>query len=188
MINKVDDCQKNLETNMKKCVDNFKMNINKIHIGRISSSILDSIIVEYYGTLVPVSQLTNSVVHSPRTLMITVFDLDMIKSIEKAIFAANLGLTPIVNKNVIHVTLPILTQSRRLTLIKKVRDEAEKSKISIRNIRRIANDKVKFFLKNKIISIDDEHHYQNEIQNFTDVCIKKISLILKEKELELMKI
>lgn len=188
MINKIDDIQKDLEINMKKCIDHFKININKIHIGRISSNILDSIMVEYYGIVTPVSQLTNSIVDRPHTLIITVFDSNMIKPIEKAIFTANLGLTPILNKNIIRITLPILTEDRRLTLIKMVRSESEKSKISVRNIRRIANDKVKIFVKNKEIDSDDERYIYNEIQNLTNVWIKKIDLILKEKELELMQL
>lgn len=186
MISNIDNLQKFLEVNMKKCIDNFKVNINKIYIGRISSNILDSIMVEYYGMLTPVSQLTNSVVDRPQTLVITVFDMNMIKPIEKAIFAANLGLTPVSRKNVIRVTLPVLTQDRRLTLIKMVRSESEKSKISIRNIRRIANDKVKILLKNKEINEDDERYFQDKIQNLTNVWIAKINLILQEKESELM--
>lgn len=186
MINNIGNIQNFLEVNMKKCIDNFKINTNKIYIGRISSNILDSVMVEYYGTLTAVSQLTNSVVDRPQTLVITVFDINMIKPIEKAILAANLGLILVSRKNVIRVTLPVLTKERRLTLIKLVRSESEKSKISIRNIRRIANDKVKILLKNKEINKDDEHYFQDKIQNLTNVWIEKINLILKEKELELM--
>lgn len=186
MIDKIDNVQKDLEISMKKCIDSFKVNINKIHFGRISSSILDSIVVSYYGVLTPVSQLTNSIVDNSQTLTITVFDFNMIKAIEKAIFAANLGLTPVSNKNVIRVMLPPLTQNRRLDLIKMVRVESEKSKISIRNIRRLANDKIKMFVKKKEISVDDEHKFENIIQNLTDIWIKKINFILKEKESELM--
>lgn len=188
MIGKIDNVQKDLEIGMEKCIDNFKININKIHIGRISSNILDSIMVEYYGVLTPVSQITNSIVDNPHTLIITVFDFNMVKIIEKAIFTANLGLTPISSKNVIRVILPTLTQDRRSDLIKMVRIESEKSKISVRNIRRIANDKIKMFVKNKEISIDDEHNFENIVQNLTDIWIKKINFILKEKEFELMQL
>lgn len=185
-MNDIDNLQKSLEVDMKKCIDNFKINIKKIYIGRISSKILDSIMIEYYGTLTPISQFTHSVVERPQTLMITVFDVNMIKLIEKAIFSANLGLTPISSKNIIRVTLPALTKDRRLTLIKMVRSESEKSKICIRNIRRHGNEKVKILLKNKTINKDDEHYFQNKIQHLTNNWIQNINLILKEKELELM--
>lgn len=183
----IDNFQQDLESNMNKCFDIFKININKVHVGRVSSRILDTIMVEYYGKLTPVSQLTNSVVKHTRTLIITVFDLKMIKMIEKAIFSANLGIVSVSNQNIIRITLPELTEDRRLALIKMVRIVAEKSKISIRNIRRIFNDKVKFLLKNKKISKDNERCIQNKVQNLTNTYIKKIDFVLQEKELELMK-
>lgn len=187
MIDNINDLKKDLEENIKKCINNFKININKIYVGRISSSILDTIMVEYYGDTVPISKLTNSVVEGPRTLAITVFDHKIVKKIEKAILISNLGCTPISSLNVIRITLPFLTEDRRHVLIKTVRSEAEKSKISIRGIRRVSNDKIKNLIKNKKITKDDEHFFQNEIQNLTNLWIKKIDSVLKEKELELMK-
>ncbi|CAD83345.1 ribosome recycling factor [Candidatus Blochmanniella floridana] len=183
----IDDFQKDVTINMQKCIDNFKININKIHVGRISPDILSFIKIEYYGVITPLCQLTNTVVEQPRTLIITVFDSSMIKFIEKAILESNLGCTPVSTGNTIRVTFPTLTESRRYSLIKMVRSESEKSKVLIRNIRRVSNDKLKTFLRNKEINKDNEHYFQNEIQNLTDIWIKKIILITKEKELELMK-
>ncbi|ADV33675.1 ribosome recycling factor [Candidatus Blochmanniella vafra str. BVAF] len=186
MINEICEIQADLKEQMKKCIDSFKINVNKIHVGHVSPNMLNFITVEYYGSVIPLSQLTNSVVEKPRTLAITVFDASMIKTIEKAILTANLGFTPIAHGNVIRITLPILTEDRRRTLIKMMRIESEKSKISLRNIRRIANDKIKVFLKKKEINVDDEYHRQNEIQNLTNFWVNQINMILKEKELELM--
>ncbi|URJ23534.1 ribosome recycling factor [Blochmannia endosymbiont of Camponotus sp. C-003] len=187
MINKIDNIQIDSEIHMKNCINNFKTNINNIHIGRISPKILNNIRVDYYGISTPLSQLANTVAEDSRTLAITVFDHQIIKSTEKAIFMSDLQLIPISHGNIIRVTLPALTEERRRTLIKMVRSEAEKSKIAIRNVRRIANDKTKILLKNKEINEDEEHFFHNEIQKLTNIWIKKIDIILTEKESELMK-
>lgn len=186
MSNRIHSFKKDLEINMQKCINNFKININKIYIGRISANILDSIMIEYYGNLTPISQFTNSIVERPQTLAITVFDPKMLKIIEKSILSSNLGVTSVIDQNIIRITLPSLTEDRRYTLIKMVRSEAEKSKISIRSIRRISNDKIKILLKSKSISKDDERYFQNTIQSITDIWIKKIDSILEKKESELM--
>lgn len=186
MDKKINDIQENAAINMKKCVHSFVKSANKIHIGRVSPNMLDSIIVEYYGTVTPISALTNSVVEDFRTLVVTVFDPSTIKLVEKAILTSNLGLMPIIQGNLIRIRLPVLTEDRRRTLIKMIRSESEKSKISVRNIRRICNDKVKSLLKCKEIDEDSEFHFQNEIQKLTDFWIKKIDLAFKKRELELM--
>ncbi|URJ30102.1 ribosome recycling factor [Blochmannia endosymbiont of Camponotus sp.] len=187
MMNTINNIQKNSETDMKKCIKNFKVNINNIHIGRISPNMLNNIRIDYYGTQTPLFQLANTIAKNSRTLAITVFDQKIIKSIEKAIFMSNLGLIPISYGNIVHVTLPSLTEERRHALIKMVRTEAEKSKISIRNVRRIANDKIKLLIKNKEINEDEEHDFQNKIQKLTNIWIKEIDAISIEKESELMK-
>jgi len=187
VINKIDNIQTDSEIHMKKCIKNFKTNINNIHIGRISPNILNNIRVDYYGISTPLSQVANAIVEDSRTLAITVFDHQLIKSTEKAIFMSDLELIPISYGNTIRVTLPALTEERRHTLIKMVRTEAEKSKIAVRSVRRIANDKTKILLKNKEINEDEEHFFQNEIQKLTNIWIKEIDIILSEKESELMK-
>lgn len=186
-MNKINNIQKNLETDMKKCIKNFKMNINNIHVGRVSPNILNNIRIDYYGAPTPLSQLANAIAKDSRTLAITVFDQKIIKSIEKAIFMSSLGLVPISHGNIIQVTLPPLTEERRHTLIKMVRTASEKSKISIRNVRRIANDKIKILTKNKEINEDEEHDFQKKIQKLTNTWIKEIDAISIAKESELMK-
>ncbi len=183
----MDNIQRDLEIHMKKCIKSFKMNMNTIHVGRASSNMLNSIRIDYYGVLTPLFQLANIIVENARTLTITVFDHKIIKSTEKAIFMSDLGLIPVSCGNVIRVTLPSLTEERRHILIKMIRTEAEKSKISVRNIRRIANDKTRILLKNKEINEDEEHFFQNEIQKLTNIWIKEIDTILAEKELDLMR-
>lgn len=186
MINTIYDFRKELEVDMQKCVNNFKMNINKIHTSRISSEILRPIMIDYHGVSTSILYLANIVVEQYRTLSITAFDSKMTKKIEKAILVSNIGLTPIVDRNTVRITLPLLTEDRRKKLIKLVRYESEKSKISVRNLRRIFNEKVKILCKRKEINEDSEHDFRNEIQNLTNVWINKIDAILKKKELELM--
>lgn len=186
MNDKISDLQIDVESQMKKCIASFREHISKIHIGRVSPNMLDGIQVECYGILMPLSQLTNAIAENSRTLVITVFDRKMIKLIEKAILMSELGLCPVVSENVLRITLPILTKERRLRLIKMVRVESEKSKISIRNVRRYVNDKIKDLFKNKEINIDEEHYYQNKIQKITNSWIKEIDIILMKKESELM--
>ncbi|AKZ66062.1 ribosome recycling factor [Candidatus Palibaumannia cicadellinicola] len=183
MINEI---QKNTDVRMEKCVESFKTNISKFRTGRASPSILDRIKVNYYGTITPLRKLANIVAEDSRTLVITLFDLSLIKLVEKAIISSDLGLTPYSSGMGIRLILPPLTEERRRNLIKLVRGEAEKSKVYVRNLRRDANDKVKTLLKNKIISIDEDHKYQSHMQKLTEVWINKLDCILAEKERELI--
>lgn len=173
---------------MQKCVDAFKNHISKIRTNRASPSLLDSIQIEYYGTLIPLRQLANIVAEDFHTLSITIFDRALTSVVEKNIMASNLGLNPYSSGNVIRVLLPPLTEERRRNLIKLVRAEAEQGKVSVRNVRRDANDRVKTLFKDKIISEDEDRLSQEEIQKLTDTWIKKIDSALAEKEAELMEI
>ncbi|QCR35186.1 ribosome recycling factor [Nissabacter sp. SGAir0207] len=183
MINEI---KKDAETRMEKCVDAFKNHISKIRTGRASPSLLDGIQVEYYGSATPLRQLANVVAEDARTLAITVFDRTLGPAVEKAIMASDLGLNPSSAGTVIRVPLPPLTEERRRDLIKVVRGEAEQGRVSVRNVRRDANDKVKALLKDKEISEDEERRSQDDVQKMTDVFIKKIDAALAEKEAELM--
>lgn len=182
MINEI--CQ-NTGKRMEKCVEEFKNNISKIRTGRASPSLLDNIKVEYYGVLVPLYQLTNIVAEDSRTLVITVFDASLVPALEKAIVASNLGLNPSSSGTVIRVPIPLLTEERRHALIKVIRAEAEQGRVSVRNVRRDANVKIKTLLKNKRINKDEELCYQDEIQKLTDNWVKKLNSALVEKEAEL---
>nr|WP_168715049.1 MULTISPECIES: ribosome recycling factor [Pantoea] len=171
---------------MDKCVEAFKNTISKVRTGRASPSLLDGIVVEYYGTPTPLRQLASVTVEDSRTLKINVFDRSMGPAVEKAIMASDLGLNPSSAGSDIRVPLPALTEERRKDLIKVVRGEAEQGRVSVRNVRRDANDKIKALLKDKEISEDDERRSQDEIQKMTDVRIKHVDAALAEKEKELM--
>ncbi|CUX96920.1 ribosome recycling factor [Candidatus Doolittlea endobia] len=185
MLNKI---REDAEIRMKKCVDAFKEHISKIRTSRVSPSLLDGIQIDYYGSLTPLRQLANIIAEDSRTLAITVFDRTLTPAVEKAIMISDLGLNPSSAGTVIRVPLPPLTEERRRDLIKVVRAEAEQGRVSIRNVRRDANDKVKALLKDKTIGKDEDRRSQDEIQKLTDVWIKKLDNALKEKESELMEI
>lgn len=182
----INDIRKDADQRMEKCLDSFKNHISKIRTGRASPSILDGIMVEYYGAATPLRQLANVTVEDSRTLKINVFDRSLSQAVEKAIMTSDLGLNPSSAGTDIRVPLPALTEERRKDLIKVVRGEAEQGRVSVRNVRRDANDKVKALLKDKEISEDEERRSQDDIQKMTDVYIKKIDTALAEKEAELM--
>jgi ribosome recycling factor len=183
MINEI---QKDAEVRMEKSLESFQHHIAKIRTGRASPSLLDGISVEYYGSATPLRQVANVVAEDSRTLAITVFDKSLIQAVEKAILTSDLGLNPASAGTVIRVPLPPLTEERRRDLTKIVRNEAEQGRVSIRNIRRDANDQVKALLKDKQISEDDDRRSQDIIQKLTDSAIKKLDTILADKEKELM--
>ncbi len=182
----INDIRKDADTRMEKCVEAFKNHINKIRTGRASPAILDGIVVEYYGTPTPLRQLASITVEDSRTLKINVFDRSMSPAIEKAIMTSDLGLNPNSAGSDIRVPLPALTEERRKDLIKVVRGEAEQGRVSVRNVRRDANDKIKALLKDKTISEDEERRAQEDVQKMTDGYIKKVDVALAEKETELM--
>ncbi|CAI0899827.1 Ribosome-releasing factor [Serratia liquefaciens] len=171
---------------MEKSVEAFKNQISKIRTGRASPSILDGIMVEYYGSATPLRQLANVTVEDSRTLAINLFDRSLGSAVEKAIMASDLGLNPSSAGSVIRVPLPPLTEERRKDLIKVVRGEAEQGRVAVRNVRRDANDKVKALLKDKEISEDEDRRSQDDIQKMTDAYIKLLDAALADKEKELM--
>ncbi|MCX8581960.1 MULTISPECIES: ribosome recycling factor [unclassified Gilliamella] len=183
MLNEI---QKEAQTRMEKSIEAFQNHISKVRTGRASPSLLDGIMVEYYGSPTPLRQLANVVAEDARTLAITVFDKSLTPMIEKAVLTSDLGLNPASAGTVIRVPLPPLTEERRRDLTKIVRNEAEQGRVSIRNIRRDANDQIKALLKDKEISEDDERKSQDLIQKATDAAIKKLDAVLADKEKELM--
>ncbi|AFH94832.1 TPA: ribosome recycling factor [Providencia stuartii] len=183
MINEI---KKDAQDRMEKSVEALKNQISKVRTGRASPSLLDGIMVDYYGAATPLRQLANVTVEDARTLAISVFDRSMSPAIEKAIMASDLGLNPSSAGTVIRVPLPPLTEERRKDLIKVVRAEAEQGRVAVRNIRRDANDKIKALLKDKEISEDEERRSQDDIQKLTDGYIKKVDEALAQKEAELM--
>ncbi|UDG80656.1 Ribosome-recycling factor [Candidatus Hartigia pinicola] len=186
MKNVINNIHKDAQFRMEKSVEVLKNQISKMRTGRASPSLLDGIMVNYYGSEIPLRQLANVTISDVRTLAISIFDRSMSLAIEKAIMSSSLGLHPSSTGTVIHVPLPPLTEERRKELIKIVRAEVEQTRISIRNVRRDANDKVKILLKDKIINEDDEHQSQHDVQKITDIFIQKIDQALEKKEMELM--
>ncbi|QLB12741.1 ribosome recycling factor [Bisgaardia hudsonensis] len=183
MINEI---KKDAQSRMEKSVEAFRDHISKIRTGRAQPSLLDAIQVEYYGSPTPLRQLANVVAEDARTLAVTVFDRSLIGAVEKAILTSDLGLNPSSAGTTIRVPLPPLTEERRRDLIKIVKAEAEQGKVSVRNVRRDANDQIKALLKDKEISEDEERKAQDEIQKITDVFIKKVDEVFADKEKELL--
>ena len=144
--------------------------------------------VSYYGADTPLRQVGNVSIEDARTLAITVFDKSLTAAVEKAIMASDLGLNPMSAGTVIRVPLPPLTEERRKSLVKLVRNEAEGGRVAVRNIRRDANADLKTLQKDKEISEDDERRATDEIQKITDSFIKRIDEVLAEKEKELMEV
>ncbi|WP_415752592.1 ribosome recycling factor [Pseudidiomarina salinarum] len=173
---------------MEKSLEALRSQISKIRTGRAHPSLLDGIVVPYYGTATPLKQLANVTVEDSRTLALTVFDKSASGAVEKAIMTSDLGLNPNSAGNVIRVPLPVLTEERRRDLVKVVRAEAEQGRVAIRNIRRDANSDLKELQKEKEISEDDEHRAAEEIQKLTDAYIAKVDQLLEEKEKDLMEV
>lgn len=182
------DIKKNAEQRMHKSIDALKNDLTKIRTGRAHPSLLDQVIVEYYGSEVPLSQVANVSTEDARTLKVVAWEKPMMAKIEKAILTSNLGLNPTNDGNAIRVPLPALTEERRRDLVKVVKGEAEGARVAIRNIRRDANSECKALLKDKAISEDEERRAAEEIQKLTDNYIKEVEGILEKKEKELMEV
>ncbi|BAP58396.1 ribosome recycling factor [Candidatus Tachikawaea gelatinosa] len=182
----IENINKKNEEKMKSCLNNLKKKLNKIRTGRASTSLIEDLVVDYYGVPTFLYKIANISVESSHILKINIFDHSIISKIEKAISLSNLGITPNIKGNEIRLILPSLTEERRKNLIKIIRNEGENSRIAIRNVRRDANEQVKKLLKNKLITEDKEKKLQENIQKQTNDNIKKISFILSEKEKELM--
>ncbi len=184
----LNDIKKDASDRMSKSVAALKQEMTKIRTGRANVSLLDHISVEYYGSQVPLKQVSNVGVEDSRTLIVTPWEKDMVPVIEKAIINSDLGLNPASAGTVIRVPLPALTEERRKDMIRVVRNEAEGGRIAVRNIRRDAISDIKDLLKEKMIGEDDEHRGEDEIQVITDKYVGEIDQILDEKEKELMEI
>jgi ribosome recycling factor len=184
----IDDVKKDAAARMGKSVDSLSTELAKVRTGRAHPSLLDHIMVSYYGSDTPLKQVASVNAEDARTLTIQPWEQAMVKPIEKAIMESDLGLNPNTAGMVIRVPLPPLTQERRKDLIRVVRHEAEHARVAVRNIRRDANNDLKGFVKEKLMSEDDEHRGQEIIQKLTDEHVKKIDDLLEEKEQELLTI
>lgn len=182
----INDIKTNAQARMAKSIEALRHTLTTIRTGRASPTLLDGIKVKAYGTDTPLNQVASISVSEGRSLVISLFDKNMIKDVEKSIYASDLGLTPTTVGTTIRLNLPPLTEERRKELAKTVGKEGEESKVAIRNIRRDANQEVAKLLKDKTITEDDDRRAQEEIQKLTDKAIKDIDDVVKLKEQELM--
>ncbi len=176
------------EEKMEKALEAMKRELASIRTGKATTSLLDGIKVDYYGTMTPLSQVANLSVPDARLLVIQPWEKKMIPEIVKAIQKSDLGLNPQSDPNVIRLPIPPLTEERRRDLVKVVKKVAEEGKIAVRNIRRDANDAFKKAEKDKKISEDESRKGQDQVQKITDEYIEKIEEMLKKKELEIMEV
>lgn len=184
----LDELKQDAETRMNKSVESLKGDLVKIRTGRAHPSLLDHVMVDYYGSPTPLKQVASISIADSRMLNVTAFDKSMVQAVEKAIITSDLGLNPSSSGEVIRVPLPALTEERRKDLIKVVRAEGEQAKVAIRNIRRDVIGDVKSLVKDKDATEDDERRFSDEIQKITDKYISLIDSTLKDKEKDLMEI
>lgn len=185
MLNEINqDAQARMQKSANALIDNFK----KIRTGRAHPSILEGVMVPYYGSDVPLTQVANVSVEDARTLSISPWEKPMVGAIEKAIMKSDLGLNPASNGDVIRVPMPALTEETRKGYIRQARKEAEGAKVSIRNIRRDANGDFKDLLKEKEITEDDLRRGEDLIQKLTDKFVAEVDSLLESKEKDLMEI
>ncbi|PIZ04021.1 MAG: ribosome recycling factor [Gammaproteobacteria bacterium CG_4_10_14_0_8_um_filter_38_16] len=184
----INDIMRNAKQRMEKSVDALKQELMKLRTGRAHPGLLEHIMVSYYGVPTQLSQIANVSIENARTLMVTPWEKNIIPDIEKAIMIANLGLNPNTTGTVIRIPMPPLTEERRKSLGKIVREEAEKARVAVRNIRRDANQELKTLLKDKVISEDEERRAQTATQKTTDEFIAQVDAVSSAKEKDLMEI
>ncbi len=182
----ISDIQNDARTRMAKSVESLRHDLTKVRTGRASTTLVDHLKVDYYGSEMPLSQVASIAVTDARSLTITPWEKQMVGPVEKAILSSDLGLNPNTAGTVIRINLPALTEERRKELSKHVHAEGENSKVAIRNIRRDANNQVKELLKEKEVTEDDASRSDTEIQKLTDSAIKDVDDVVKAKEQELM--
>lgn len=176
------------KSRMTKSLQSLEGNFSKIRAGRAHPSLLEQISVEYYGAQVPLSQVSNINAEDSRTLKVAPWEKDMVGPIEKAILTSDLGLNPNTQGQVMRIPLPPLTEERRKELVKVVRDEAENTRVAIRNIRRDAISDFRELLKDKEVSQDEAHKAEDNVQKITDRHINLIDKSLTDKENSLLEI
>jgi ribosome recycling factor len=180
------DVKKNAEQKMQKSLEALKADLSKVRTGRAHAGILDHVMVDYYGSQMPINQVANVGLIDARTISITPWEKKMASVIEKAIRDSDLGLNPSTTGDLIRVPMPSLTEERRKDLTKVVRHEAESARVAIRNLRRDAITHLKELLKAKSITEDDERRAQDDIQKLTDRFIAEADKALAQKEAELL--
>ncbi|HHV35017.1 MAG TPA: ribosome recycling factor [Syntrophomonadaceae bacterium] len=184
----MDDVLKQTETKMKRTVDLLIKDYSAMRAGRATPALLEKVFADYYGTPTPINQMATISVPESRLLVIQPWDRNMIPQIEKAILKSDLGINPVSDGNVIRLAIPTLTEEKRKDLVKVINKKAEEGRISVRNLRREANDEVKRADKKGDISEDSAKRHLNDIQDLTDKYIKHIDKVADAKEKEIMEI
>jgi ribosome recycling factor len=180
------EIQKTTEQKMQKSIEALKHDFAKVRTGRAHVGLLDHIHVDYYGSMVPLSQVAQVGLGDARTITVQPWEKKMVPVVEKAIRDSDLGLNPATSGDVVRVPMPPLTEQRRKELVKLVKHEGENAKIAVRSLRRDANHQVKEMLKSKEISEDDDRRAEDSIQKLTDRFVSEIDRMIAEKEKEVM--
>lgn len=182
------DIKKTAEGKMTQSIDALKSNLGKIRTGRANPAILDSVMVEYYGSQVPLSQVANVSLLDSRTISVQVWEKGMGAKVEKAIRDSDLGVNPSSMGELIRVPMPAMSEERRKEMTKLVRNEGESTKIAVRNLRRDANENVKKLVKDKEASEDDQKRAEAEVQKTTDRYIGDVDRLVTDKEKEILSV
>lgn len=182
------DVIKKARSGMDKAVDALKKDMTKVRTGRASTALLDDVMVDYYGTPTPLNQVGTLAVPEPRLITIQPWEKKLLPDIEKAIFKADLGLTPTSDGQLIRIAIPPMTEERRKEMGKVVRKMGEDAKVAVRGARRDANDSLKKLEKNKDISEDEHKRGEKEVQELTDSYVSKVDDLVAQKEKEIMEI
>ncbi|KAF1032418.1 MAG: Ribosome-recycling factor [Burkholderia lata] len=182
----VAEVKKGVEQKMQRSIEAFKNDLAKIRTGRAHTGLLDHVQVDYYGSMVPISQVANLTLVDARTIGVQPWEKPMIAKVEKAIRESDLGLNPATSGDVIRVPMPALTEERRRELTKVAKGEAETAKVAVRNLRRDANEQLKKLVKDKEISEDDERRAGDDVQKLTDKHVAEIDKLVQAKEAEIM--
>ncbi|HEY4082652.1 MAG TPA: ribosome recycling factor [Burkholderiaceae bacterium] len=180
------DIKKNAEAKMAKSIESFKGDLQKIRTGRAHPGILDQVQVDYYGSMVPISQVASVTLLDARTISVQPWEKNLGPKIEKAIRESDLGLNPASQGDLIRVPMPALNEERRKDLIKVVKNAGEDAKVAVRNVRRDANEQAKKMLKDKTITEDDERRSEGDVQKLTDKTIGDIDRLIASKEQEIL--
>ena len=182
----ISDIKKTAETKMAKTIEAFKGELQKIRTGRAHPGILDQVQVDYYGSMVPISQVANVTLIDARTIGVQPWEKGMGAKIEKAIRESDLGLNPAAQGDLLRVPMPALTEERRKELTKVVRHAGEEAKVAVRNLRRDANEHLKKLLKDKLATEDEERRSQEDVQKLTDRTIAEVDRLVQAKEGEIL--
>lgn len=182
----VDTVLKDTKPKMEAVIEDLKRKLANVRTGRATVGLLDSVVVDYYGSPTPLSQMASIAVPEPQMLTVQPWDISQLGAVEKAIIGANLGINPSNDGKIIRLPIPALNEERRKQLGKQVHEIAEDHKVAVRNVRHASNDSLKKMLKDKAISEDDERYGLDEVQKLTNTFTGKIDELAKTKEQEIM--